>query len=146
MRQGWQLRLAAACPHPIPPHPPLSCREKLEEGEQVVRHLHKQLAAAEQEAAAASAAAAAATDAADGGAAAEQAAAFLSETAALRQRCRQAEEEVDALKQEAEVARLERGAAAAEAAALRQQLQQREAEVAQLRLQVGWAQDLKPKD
>lgn len=117
------------------PHPP--GREKLEEGEQVVRCLHKQLASAEQEAASASAAATAAAEGTAGSAAAEHAATLLSEAAALRQRCLQAGEEVAALRQEVEVLQMERAAAAGEAASLRQQLQQRDAEVAQLRLQVG---------
>ncbi|EFN57871.1 hypothetical protein CHLNCDRAFT_141868 [Chlorella variabilis] len=107
-------------------------REKLEEQQQALRQLRKQLAAAEQAAATATAAAAAAA----GGPGSEEVAQLQAEAAALQQRWQQAEAEVEVARGELAAAQFERSGAAAEAQALRQQLQQRDAEVAQLRLQL----------
>lgn len=119
------------------PHPP--CLRERQEGQETSLHqLRKALAAAEEQAAAAAAAAAATATASAGSAEADAAhlANVSAEAAALRQRCRRAEHDLEALRQEAEAAYAERSSAAAEVAHLRQQLQQRDAEVAQLRLQV----------
>lgn len=95
-------------------------REKLDEDQEVLRQLRKQLAAAEL-----------AAEAATGsGTSSGEAEGLQEEAAALRQRWQLAEAELSASQQEC-------NAVVAEAQQLRQQLQQRDSEVAQLRLQVG---------
>jgi hypothetical protein len=99
-------------------------REKLDEDQEVLRQLRKQLAAAELAAEAATGSAAAA------GTSSAEAERLQEEAAALRQRWLLAEAELSASQQEC-------NAVVAEAQQLRQQLQQRDSEVAQLRLQVS---------
>ncbi|KAL4858661.1 M-phase inducer phosphatase 2 [Chlorella vulgaris] len=94
-------------------------REKLDEDQEVLRQLGKQLAAAEL-----------AAEAATGsGTSSREAERLQEEAAALRQRWQLAEAELSASQQEC-------NAVVAEALQLRQQLQQRDSEVAQLRLQI----------